>query len=107
VEDDNTIPTEALTLAHVPSQDATLEVLEQFCLTIDGYQGERFSIDDLLALAERVEQRGIEQATIDELRATAFIRQRQYRWSTEQGQQDPPLARKIRDLIDEIRRRVA
>jgi hypothetical protein len=106
VEDDNTIPTDALTLAHVPPRDAPLEVLEQFCLTIDGYQGGRSSIEDLLAVAERVEQRGIEQATIEELRTTAFIRQREYRWSTDQGQENPHVAWKIRTTVAEIRSRL-
>lgn len=106
MERDNLISNEALTLADVPPPDAELVVLEEFCLTIDGYQGGRFSIDDLLVAAEKVERGGLENATLDELRSAAFIRQRAYRWSTDQGQADPPLARKIRDLIGEISRRV-
>lgn len=105
--DDNLIPTEALTLADVPPPDAQLEVLEEFCLTIDGYQGERFSIDFLLAEAQRVERLGLENATLDELRSAAFIRQRELRWTTYGDEvADAPLVRSIRGLVGEIRRRV-
>jgi hypothetical protein len=104
---DRLIPSEDLCLANVPSPNSDLEILEAFCLTIDGYQGERFSIDDLLGVAKRVEGAGLENATLEELRTAAFIRQRQYRWSTDQGQTDEPLARKIRELVGEIRRRVS
>jgi hypothetical protein len=107
VEDDNLIPTVALTLADVPSPDAELEVLEEFCLTVDGYQGERFSIDDLLALAERVERHGLENASLDDLRTTAFIHQRHLRWTTYGDEEaDAPLVGKIRNTVAEIRRRL-
>lgn len=90
----------------VPPPGANLEALEAFCLTLDGYEGGRYSIDDLMCEAEHVERDGLEIATLEELRAAAFVRQRQYRWSTDQGQADEPLARKIRVLVNEIRRRV-
>lgn len=107
MEDDSLIPTEALRLEHVPPPDAELEVLEEFCLTIDGYQGERFSIDFLLAKAQRVERLGLENATLAELRSAAFIRQRELRWTTHGDEAaDAPLVRRIRDLVREIRRRL-
>jgi hypothetical protein len=106
VADDNLIATEDLRIRDVPLPDAELQVLEQFCLTVDAYEGERFSVDHLLRQAERLEARGLENATINELRTTAFIRQREYRWKTDQGQQEPQLARKIRETIREIRRRL-
>lgn len=107
VVEDNLIPTEVLTLAHVPPPDAKLELLEEFCLTIDGYQGERYSIEYLLLEAERVQRVGLENATMDELRIAAFIRQRELRWTTHGDEvADAPLIRKIRDLVREIRRRL-
>lgn len=107
VADDNFIPTDSLTLALVPSSDAELELLEEFCLTIDGYQGERFTIDHLLRKARRVERAGLENATLDELRVAAFIRQRELRWSTHGDEAaDAPLVRSIRALVREIRHRV-
>lgn len=107
VEDGSLIPTEALTLAHVPRDDAELQVLEEFCLTVDGYEGERYSIDDLLALAERVERQGLETASLDDLRTAAFIRQRHLRWTTHgDDAADAPLVRKIRDTVAEIRKRM-
>lgn len=107
MEDDNLIPTEKLTLADVPSPDAEMELLEEFCLTIDGYQGDRFSIDYLLREAERVQRAGLEHATLDELRAAAFIGQRELRWTTHGDEvADAPLVRSIRVLVGEIRRRL-
>lgn len=106
MEEDNLIRTEKLTLADVPAPDADLQVIEAFCLTFDGYDADRFSSDDLLSLAESVERQGLELVSLDDLRRTAFIRQREYRWSTDQGQEDPPLEAKIRDIVAEIRRRL-
>lgn len=107
MEDDNLIPTEALTLRVVPASDAELSVLEEFCLTVDGYQGERFSIDDLLVLAKRAEKQGLENASLDDLRVVAFIHQRHLRWTTHGDEEaDAPLVRKIRDTVAEIRRRL-
>lgn len=108
VEDENLIPTEGLTLANVPAPDADLKLLEEFCLTVDGYQGERFSIDDLLELARRVERDGLEVASMNDLRTAAFIRQRELRWTTHGDEvADAPLVRRIRTLVAEIRRRLA
>lgn len=107
MEDDNLIPTAKLSLADVPPPDAGMEQLEEFCLTIDGYQGGRFTPNDLLADAERVERTGLERATLDELRTAAFVRQRELRWSSmDSGLFDERLLRLIRALVWEIRRRV-
>jgi hypothetical protein len=105
--EENLIPTESLTVAHLPSPDAKLELLEEFCLTIDGYQDGRYSIEQLLREAERVERAGLENATLDELRTAAFIRQRELRWTTHGDElADAPLVRSIRALVGEICRRV-
>lgn len=107
MEDDGLIPTGQLTLAHVPAADADREALEEFCLTIDGYHGGRFTPEDLLAEAERVERSGLEHASLDELRTAAFVRQRELRWSSmDSGHYDEGLSRSIRALVGEIRRRV-
>jgi hypothetical protein len=107
VEDDNLLATEDLTVADVPAPDAELQPLEEFCLTIDGYHGGRFTPDELVAGAERVERTGLEHATLDELRTTAFVRQRELRWSSmDSGHYDEGLVRSIRALVGEIRRRV-
>lgn len=107
MEDNDLIPTNKLKLANVPPPDADREQLEQFCLTVDGYEGGRFTPDDLLADAERVERTGLEHASLDELRAAAFVRQRELRWSSmDSGHYDERLLRSIRALVGEIRRRV-
>lgn len=107
VDDDHLIPTGELTLAHVPAADADREALEEFCLTIDGYHAGRFTPDDLLAEAERVERSGLEHASLEELRSAAFVRQRELRWSSmDSGHYDERLVRSIRALVGEIRRRV-
>jgi hypothetical protein len=104
---DGLIATGDLNLKNVPSPDSGRDTLEAFCLTIDGYQDGKYSIDELLREAERVERGGLENANLDDLRTAAFIRQREYRWSTDQGQENEPLLRKIRELVDEIRRRIS
>lgn len=93
--------------ADVPDPQSELENLETFCLTIDGYEGGRFSIEDLLEKAKRVERVGLENASLDELRIAAFIRQRELRWTTHGDElADAPLIAKIRRLVAEIRQRV-
>ena len=95
-------------MANVPTDDAELEVLETFCLTTDGYQDGRYSIDELLREAQRIERGGLEAASLDELRSAAFIRQRELRWTTHGDDvADAPLIAKIRRLVAEIRRRVS
>lgn len=101
------ILSQGLSLDLLPSRDADLETLERFCLTIDGYQNGKYSIDQLLDEAERVERAGLENATLGELRVAAFIRQRQLRWSSDgDPAAEPPLIRKIQALVAEIRGRV-
>ena len=96
-----------LSAANVPLDDAELEVLEAFCLTIDGYEGGRRSVEDLVSQADRLERDGLENATLDELRVVAFIRQRELRWTTYGDEvADAPLIAKMRRTIAEIRRRV-
>jgi hypothetical protein len=107
MDEDQLLSNEALSLANVPEPDAELQALEEFCLTIDGYQGERFSIEELLELARRVEGEGLKKASLDELRTAAFIRQRELRWTTHGDEvADAPLVRSIRALVGEIRQRV-
>jgi hypothetical protein len=104
---DRMIATADLSSVDVPPNDAELEVLETFCLTIDGYEGGRRSIEDLASQADRIERDGLENATLDELRGVAFIRQRELRWTTcGDDVADAPLIAKIRRTVAEIRRRV-
>jgi hypothetical protein len=107
VEEDNLIPTEKLTLSDVPAADDELHMVEAFCITIDGYDGGRFTPDDLIREAHRVERAGLERATLDELRSAAFIRQRQLRWSSmDSGHFEDTLVRSIGAIVEEIRRRL-
>jgi hypothetical protein len=104
---DQKIASTELSASNVPPDDGELEVLEAFCLTIDGYEGGRHSVEDLVSEADRLERDGLENATLDELRVVAFIRQRELRWTTYGDDvADAPLIAKIRRTIAEIRRRV-
>jgi hypothetical protein len=106
-DNDNLIASPDLHAENVPSADADLSTLEEFCLAIDGCHGERYSIDDLLREAERVEREGLDSASLDELRDAAFIRQRALKWASDGDPAAlPPLIAKIRRLVAEIRRRV-
>lgn len=108
MDDDNFIPTSRLVLRDVPSVDAGRQEIEEFCLTIDGYEGGRFTIDDLMQRAERTERNGLEHASLDDLRSAAFIRQRQLRAIDGCSEEfEAPLIRAIRVLVAEIRRRLA
>lgn len=108
MDDDQLLSNEALSLVNVPQPEDDLQAFEEFCLTVDGYDGERHSIDELLELARRVEIAGLETASLDDLRTAAFIRQRELRWTTHgDDAADAPLIRSIRALVGEIRRRVA
>lgn len=107
MDDDQLLSNDALSLGNVPQPEADLQSLEKFCLTVDGYEGERHSIDELLELARRVEGAGLETATLDDLRRAAFIRQRELRSVVmDSGVPDKRLVRSIRALVGEIRRRV-
>lgn len=105
---DGLIASEDLSPTDVPSGDAPREDLETFCLTFDGYEGDRYSFADLFRQASLIEQRGLENATLDELRSAAFILQRNLH-GTSQGDDvaDAPTLMRIRRLVAEIRRRVA
>ena len=106
--EDGLIASEDLSPTDVPSDDAPREVLETFCLTFDGYQGERYSFADLFRRADLIERRGLKNATLDELRSAAFILQRNLH-GTSQGDDvaDAPTVTRIRRLVAEIGRRVA
>lgn len=100
------IATFDLNTGNVPvSETASRRAIEEFCLTFDGYEGGRRTIDDLLELADRVERGGLEQAHMEDLRSVAFVRQRELRWS-DQGGSDERLLRQMRAAVAEIRRRV-
>lgn len=107
MNDDSFIPSSRLTLRDVPSADAGRQEMEEFCQTIDGYGGGRYSIDDLMQQAERTERNGLEHASLDDLRSAAFIRQRQLRAIDGCSDEfEAPLVGKIRVLVGEIRRRL-
>ena len=57
---DRLIATADLTSVDVPPPEADLGVLETFCLTVDGYEGGRHSVEDLVSQANHLEQDGLE-----------------------------------------------
>lgn len=89
----------------LPPRGADYEALWPFCLTFDGYAGGLRGIADCRAIAEASERKGLANCSMDELRITAFFRQRE----AKQHDQAPPpgsLVDSIRAAVDEIRRRV-
>ena len=105
-EDDKLIASDDLDLNNVPSPEADRQTLETFCLTIDGYEGERYSFEQLFRQADLIEQRGLDRASLDELRSAAFILQRNLH-GTSHGDDaaDAPTIARIRRLVAEVRRR--
>lgn len=92
----------SITLANLPSDDAPWDELESFCASFDGYANGGMSIDDLMAIAHRVDACP-RAATIDDLRAAAFIRWRAARWNEGASPEDICA---IRLAISELRRRL-
>lgn len=89
----------------LPPAGADYEELWPFCLTYDGYAGGLRRIPDCLAITEASERKGLANCSMDELRITAFFRQRQ----TKQYDQEPPprsLVELMRAAVEEIRKRV-
>lgn len=99
------IANEDLLLTHLPRPNARWEDIEPFCATYDGYAGGRRSIDECMAIANRIVKTGLAEASMDELRILLFIRQRAARWNSEMpvAEQDVRLARAA---IEEIRSRL-
>ncbi|MES2048142.1 MAG: hypothetical protein V4447_07065 [Pseudomonadota bacterium] len=89
----------------LPPPDADYEQLWPFCLTYDGYRGNLRTIADCFHIAETTLREGLEKVTMDKLRTTAFIYQRKIK-DNSGLQQDPNSMRIIRNVVEEIRRRL-
>lgn len=91
----------------VPSAHADFRgELEPFCLTFDGYDGDRRSIEECSRIAEHVAQDPT-AATLDELRTAAFLRQRDITHTCDQGWIPVDKVTPIRKIVQEIRNRFA
>ncbi len=93
--DETLIASEDLKLSDLPAPDARYDEVCVFCHTFDGYGWALQTGTDLESLARSVETRGYRDCTLDELRATAFIRQRAERWA-DQGY--PPFEQLIKPI---------
>lgn len=96
---------EALALADLPPANANYELLWPFCLSFDGYRVACLLGVDCECIANQTLQSDLEKATMEELRMTAFIRQRAIKWS-DRWPPDEILLRNIRDVVEEVRRRL-
>jgi hypothetical protein len=99
------VPHANLTLNHLPPVEADYEHLWPFCLSYDGYRGGLRTTGDCAAIADQTDRDELENATIEKLRVTAFIRQRAIKWS-DQWPPEPRLIAAIRSVVEEIRRRL-
>lgn len=103
-EDDNRlIATKDLGLSDVPKPDAPYDDVYPFCLSFDGYQWASQTRSDLHEVASSVEARGYRECTLDELRATAFIRQRDEKWSDQGWPPFEELIKPIYRAVEAIR----
>jgi hypothetical protein len=94
-----------LTLADLPSPDAEYESLWPFCLSFDGYRASHLAMADPHVVAADTERAGLEKATMECLRITAFMLQRTIKWGNV-GPSDTCLVARIRSVVEEIRRRL-
>ena len=95
-----------LALEDLPPPDADYELLWPFCLSFDGYRSAFLLGMNCEDIANETLQADLDKATTEELRITAFTRQRAIKW----GDKWPPderLLGNIRDVVEEIRRRLA
>jgi hypothetical protein len=90
----------------LPCSDASWEEIEPFCLTFDGYADGQRSIDECFKIVDKVNNAGLEKASIDDLRITIFIKQRAIRWNEFIPVSSEDL-RFIKEIIEEIRRRLS
>lgn len=99
------VSNENLKVDMLPPRDADYEQIWPFCLTYDGYRGSLRTIADCFHVAETTLREGLENATMDRLRTTAFIYQRKIK-DNSGLQQDPNSMRIIRNVVEEIRHRL-
>ena len=99
------IANDALKIEHLPPSRADYETLVPFCLSIDGYAQGLRSTEDCSYIADAVEREGLANASIESLRVTAYIRQRAIKWA-DTWPPDERLVQRIRDVVEELRRRL-
>jgi hypothetical protein len=95
-----------LTLADLPPPDAEYESLWPFCLSFDGYRAGSLAGADPHVVTADTEREGLEKATMECLRITAFMLQRAIKWS-DGGPLETYLVARIRSVVEEIRRRLS
>jgi hypothetical protein len=97
---------EELTLADLPPPDADYESLWPFCLSFDGYRAARLAGLHPDVVTADAERDGLEKATIECLRITAFMLQRTIKWGNG-GLKEAYLVARIHSIVEEIRRRLS
>jgi hypothetical protein len=95
-----------LTLGDLPPPAAEYESLWPFCLSFDGYRAACLAGADPYVVTADTERNGLEQATMECLRITAFMLQRAIKWS-DAGAPDTCIVSRIRSVVEEIRRRLS
>lgn len=90
---------------NLPEAGAEFEDYIQFCLSLDPSYGQDRSIDECFDIAKNVERVGLDAASADDLKTSAYIWQRAYVWGS--PDEAPMFERKIRAAIDELRSRKA
>jgi len=95
-----------LTLADLPPPGAEYESLWPFCLSFDGYRAGSLAGADPHLVAADTERAGLEKATMECLRITAFMLQRTIKWG-DGGSSEAYLVVRIRSVVEQIRRRLS
>lgn len=99
------IANDELTVEDLPPTNADYELLWPFCLSYDGYGTALLFGVGCGDIADQTLRGSLEDASMEELRMTAFIRQRAIKWG-DKWPPDEKLLRNIRDVVEEIRRRL-
>jgi hypothetical protein len=96
---------DALTQASLPPSDADYEEIWPFCLSFDGYRACALAGADAEQVVAETERKGLDNATLECLRITAFMLQRTIKWSST-WPPEPQLLMRLRAVLDQIRKRI-
>lgn len=103
---DGRIANADLRLEHLPPPEARWDELEAFCLTYDGYAGGQKSIGQCMAQAAQVASSRLAEASLDDLRTTLFMHQRDIRNNHPMPPSDDDL-RLMHAIVEQIRSRLS
>ena len=100
------IPTEELTLSHVPASDSASGEIIRFAQTLNGYHQVGGQARDLGVYVAKLDEQPVEALSLDDLRILLFARQRAHYHQGGGWPGSDPLMDQMRMITAEIRLRL-